>query len=224
MSQMMTSGGWRRRGLRRRSAGGPPERSEARKVARMSMRRPWGSGREAPGGQIHDGERHPLHQPLGLLQLLDGHLLEIRLLQQLAVGEGHGRVELDLFLFRLLILVAAVALGGPHRLGQAPADLLALLLALGHADAGQQHGHHALQQLGIAPEDMEGLVEDRPLILAVDEDRMQRPVEIVAALDAHGLHRPQRLDHPARPDGQPRGPQGAGEEHEVLEEPAGHRR
>ena len=80
--------------------------------------------------------------------------------------------------------------------------------------------HHPLEQLRIAPEDVEALVEQLALVAPVHEHRMQGPVEILAAREPHRLDRPQRLDHPPRADRQPRRAQGAGEVHHVAGEAA----
>ena len=80
--------------------------------------------------------------------------------------------------------------------------------------------HHPLEQLRVAPEDVEALVEQLALVAPVHEHRVQRPVEILAAPEAHRLDRPQRLQHPPRPDRQPGRAQGAGEVHHVAGEAA----
>ena len=71
------------------------------------------------------------------------------------------------------------------------------------AQLGQHHRHHVLKELRIAPEKTEGLREKLPLIGFRDEARMQRPVEIIAGREPGRLHRPHRIDHPARPHRQP---------------------
>ena len=100
------------------------------------------------------------------------------MLQQLAVGEGQGRLDLDFG--RLVLVFRRFAPARLQRLLQAPAELLALVRLGRHADLRQQHLHHLFQQARIAPEDVEGLVEDLALVAAVHEHRVQRPVEIVA--------------------------------------------
>ena len=84
----------------------------------------------------------------------------------------------------------------------------------------QHQRHHLLEQLGIAPEDVERLVEQRPLVRPVDEHRVQGPVEIGAVGDADRPHRGDRIDDLARPDRQPRGAQGPREMHQVGDQPA----
>ena len=72
---------------------------------------------------------------------------------------------------------------------QAAAELL-LVVGIGrHADRRQQQLHHLFEQPRVAPEDVEGLVEDLALVAAVHEHRVQRPVEVVAFLEAGRLDR-----------------------------------
>ncbi len=104
---------------------------------------------------------------------------------------------------RLLAVAVARLL---QRLGEAAAHLLALLL-IGQRDLGQHHAEHALEQLGIAPEDVERLIEQLALVAAIDEDGVQRPVEIAAALEPDGAHGLDRGEHLARTDRQARGAQ-----------------
>ena len=110
---------------------------------------------------------------------------------------------------------------GSMRLGDAPAHLLLRLRRLLALQRRQEQMHHPLEQLRVAPEDVEALVEQLALVAPVHEHRVQRPVEILPALEAYGLDRTQRLQHPPRPDRQPRRAQGAGEVHHVAGEPAG---
>src|SRR5229473_1783711 len=62
-----------------------------------------------------------------------------------------------------------------------PAGAL-LLAGLPPVDLRQEHRHHALEQLRVAPEDMEGLVVDLELLAPVEEHARQGPVEVVAPL------------------------------------------
>ena len=181
-------------------------------------------GQEPACRHGHDGELHLRHQPFCPGQFLAGHLLEVDAAQQFAVGVGHRCLELDLFLLRGG-LATAIATLCQQGLGQPTAQLLALFGFFGaRRKARQQHGHHAFEKLRIAPEDMERLVEDRPLILAVDEDGMERPIKIIAFADAHGLHCAQGFNDAARPDGQPRRAQRAREKHQIFDQPAATRR
>ena len=69
--------------------------------------------------------------------------------------------------------------------------------------------------LRIAPEHVKGLVEQFALVLPVDEDRVQGPVEILPAREADRFDGANGVEHFARPDGQARDAQGAREMHEV---------
>src|SRR5262249_46661286 len=78
--------------------------------------------------------------------------------------------------------------------------------------------HHLFQKLGVAPEDVKGLIEDQPLLRPVDEYRMQGPVEIAPVGDADAADRFDRGDDLAGPDRQPGGAQGAAEMHQISDE------
>ncbi len=133
---------------------------------------PMGIGRQPPRRKRHDGKLHARYQPFGAGEFLGRHFLEVDGLQQFAVGIGHGGVEFDLFLLRYLAVVS-IASGAAclQGLGQATAQFLAFVdVFAARRQARQQHGHHAFQKLRIAPENMERLIEERALILAIDED------------------------------------------------------
>ncbi len=132
----------------------------------------------------------------------------------LAVGEGHRRVE-----FELGLLALARRLVRVQRLGEAAQHLGALLLRHLDIHLRQHEREHLFQQLGIAPEDVKGLVEQHPLVRPVDEDGMQCPVEVAPVGDADRLDRGDGVEHLARPDRQPRRPQGAGEMHQIGDQP-----
>jgi hypothetical protein len=84
----------------------------------------------------------------------------------------------------------------------------------------QEHRHDALEQLRVAPEDVEGLVVDLELLASVEEHAGECPVEIIAPLDPGDFERTHRVDHPVRPDRQARGAQHPREMHDVLGEVA----
>ncbi len=66
--------------------------------------------------------------------------------------------------------------------------------------SGQQQLHRLLEQIGLAPEDVEGLVEQLALVAPVDEHRVQGPVEVGAAAEPDRLDRADRIEHLARAD------------------------
>ena len=65
---------------------------------------------------------------------------------------------------------------------------------------------------------MKGLIEKLPMRGAIDEHRMQCPVEIVPVGDAHGAHSVHRIQHSAGTDGESRGPQHPREVHDIREQ------
>jgi hypothetical protein len=95
-----------------------------------------------------------------------------------------------------------------------------LFAGLPPVDLRQEHRHHALEQLRVAPEDVEGLVEDLELLAPAEEDARQGPVEVVAPLDPRDLERAHRVEHPVRADRQSRRAQHAREVHHVFGEAA----
>jgi hypothetical protein len=108
---------------------------------------------------------------LGLLDLGQGHLLEVHALQQLAAGEGEGGIDLDLVLLRFARLAFVAGLLATQGVGDARAELLVRLVEFITAERGQHQRHHALQELRVAPEDVEGLVEDLALLAAAARRR-----------------------------------------------------
>ena len=174
---------------------------------------------EAPGRHRLDRQLQVADQGLRLLDLGRRHLLEVLVLQDLAGGEAEGRIELERRLGILLRLVLAGPFFRAQRLGQTPRQLLAGR-GLARLELRQQQLHHLLEQVGLAPEDVERLVEQFALVAPVDEHRVQRPVEVGPAADPDRLDRPDRIQHLARPHGQPGRPQHAREMHDVGREPA----
>ena len=189
-------------------------------MRRRSTREPRGSGGEAAGRHLHDRQAQAGELAAGGGQLLGRHLLEVLALQLLAGGPGEERVDLDRRLLLLLGLGLARPLLGRHRLGDATAHLLLLGLGLVALELRQEELHHALEELRVAPEDVEALVEQLALVAPVHEHGVQRPVEILAPLEADGLQRAKRLDHAARADRQAGGAERAGEVHDVAGEAA----
>ncbi len=104
-----------------------------------------------------------------------------------------------------------------QRLGD-PRRGLAFVTALPAVDLREEHRHDALEELRIAPENVERLIVDLELLAPVEKNARERPVEIVAPLDSGDLQRPYRVEHPVRPDRQPGGAQHPREMHHVLRE------
>src|SRR5262249_8899844 len=67
---------------------------------------------------------------------------------------------------------------------------------------------------------VEHLPEHGGVLVARDEHRLQRAEHVVAVLDGDQPQRLERIDHRARPDGQTRGAQRAGEGDDVIGEMA----
>ncbi len=80
--------------------------------------------------------------------------------------------------------------------------------------------HHALEQPGIAPEELEGLIEQRLMFVTLDQHRLQRRAEILAVLDADRLHRFQRGDDFGGSDRKTGGAQDARKMQDVFREAA----
>src|SRR5690606_34408637 len=68
------------------------------------------------------------------------------------------------------------------------------------------------------PEESERLVEDGAMLALRDEDRMQRPIEVIARADARDLDGAYRIDDRRRPDRHAGAAQGAREIDDVLDE------
>src|SRR6266705_2369902 len=106
------------------------------------------------------------------------------------------------------------------RVGDAIGRRRLLAAALASIDLRQEHRHDALEELWVAPEDVEGLVVDLELLAPAEKDAGERPVEVLAPLDPGHLERPHRVEHPVRAYRQARRAQHAGEVHDVLREAA----
>ena len=105
-----------------------------------------------------------------------------------------------------------------QRFGETPRHLGASILFGLDANLGQHQRHHLFEQIGVAPEDMKGLVEDQPLVRPIDEDRVQCPIEVAAIGDADRPDRIDRIDDLAGTDRQPGRAQGAREMHQIGEQ------
>ena len=80
-----------------------------------------------------------------------------------------------------------------------------------------------LPVLGGAEEQVEGLREDQRMLVALDEDRLQRGEDVGAVADLDHLQRVQRIDHRAGPDRNPGGAQRARKADDVVGHLAGRR-
>ena len=144
-------------------------------------------------------QRHRQAQPRdGAQRLVDlglRHLLEVAVLQDLAVGEGEGRLDLDLG--RLVLRPSA-----PRRGRAASASCrrrLSCFLSSGSAGTptcGSSISIIFSSSRGLRQIDVERLVEDLALVAAVHEHRVQRPVEVVALLAGRPPRPPRRRAAP----------------------------
>ena len=78
-----------------------------------------------------------------------------------------------------------------------------------------------LPVLGGAEEQVERLREDQRMLVALDEDRLQRGVDVGAVADLDHLQRVQRVDDGAGADRNPGGAQRAGKADDVVGHVAG---
>ena len=78
-----------------------------------------------------------------------------------------------------------------------------------------------LPLLGGAEEQVEGLREDQRMLVALDEDGLQRGEDVGAVADLDHLQRVQRIDHRTRPDRNPGRPQRAGKADDIVGDLAG---
>src|SRR5579862_6071789 len=199
--------------MKRRSMKSPPPFMLARKVRRMSIRWPRGCGARRRV-RISERQHQALHRLLGGGDLGAGHLREIFLLQDFAVGHRHAGVELDLALFLELVVEA-----GEQRLVHAGGAGLRRR----RRPRRRLRQHHRQQLIDIAAaaeEDAKRLVEQHRMLVPLHEYRVERPVKIIAGADTRGLHRFERIEHGAGADGNAGSAQGAGEVDDVLGEAA----
>ncbi len=191
MSQSTTSGGGRRApALALAARAAPPERSAARSVARMSMR---AAARDRAGSagsaDSASGRRHAADEPLGARQLLGRHLLEIHLLQQLARRRRSSprRARSRSPRVRSSRRLALRRRAAPRRGGgSSPRPRARVRRA---RSAGSSSAIIFSSSCGLRQKMWKAWSKSVALVVPVDEDRMQRPVEIAAVADADGAHR-----------------------------------
>ncbi len=163
---------------------------------RRERRAPVGSPRMrrahgAPRAQRLGHQPQPPQRALRGEPLCRAHGLEVGLLQQLALAPRERRVELHLLgrlvrraLRRVQLQRARQPLAFARRV-QAGRGLL-------RRHGGQAHRKRAAEQVGVAPEEMERLVEQLALPGAVDEAGGEHGMEIAPALEPGHLQRLQR--------------------------------
>ena len=171
----------------------------------------------APGRDFGQRQAQSRDHRLDLGQFIDAHRFEVPALQYLARRKRQRGIEFDFL--SSASFVARRSGGWRHRVGE-PRRQRRFGLVARHAavDTRQQQLQHAFEHARIAPEQLEGLIEQRLLLVALDQDRLQRRAKIFAILDADGVDRVERRDHLRRPDRQPGGAQHAREMHDVFRE------
>ncbi len=146
----------------------------------------------------------------GKQQLRRRHLLEILRREHFQLARGARRIELDLVSLHRLHLGAmqkqAVRQPARHRIAR---------MAFRAARIRRHHGEKLLQIAGIAPDQVESLVENLALRRPGDEDGVQRPIERLGVADARRHHRFGRQDHLLRADFEAGGAQQPGEAEDV---------
>ena len=202
-------------GAKRQLDGGSARPQGAAEAAARVDARSLGVGRETAGAQLVAIHAHLRDGGLGAGDLLRAHLREVLALQHLLLGHGEPVVQLHLRLFLLLVLAfehgVGDARGARRRLG---------LLGIGGLGHRREHGQQLVEEAALAPENVEGLMEDQIMLVLLHEDRMQGGAEILAVADARHLHRAHGVERCARAHRQPRRPQRAGEIEDVLRKAA----
>jgi hypothetical protein len=187
-------------------------------VRRMSMLAPCANGSIAPGLDLDAAQPQGSDRGLGVGLFFGRHLLEVLAPQDFVARGGELGLEFDdaragvhagLVGGRRIHGFGQPALPGPLRGGRRrDANLLQKLV------------HEPFGHLRVAPEDLERLLVERLMLVALHEHRMQRPVEVLARGQGAGLNGVERIDHRARPDRQPGAAQQPGEMHDVFGQPA----
>ncbi|MCR5865981.1 hypothetical protein [Aquincola sp. J276] len=148
-------------------------------------------GLGAAGGDGLEQRLEPAQRMLGLQPFVRAHGVEIGPLQQLALAEGERGLDLDALRRRR----------GLRPRWRADREGLAQPAVLGRGRRGvgvvglhlrQQHLHHAAGQVGVAPVQVESLVEHRAVFVAVEQAGGQRGAEVRPRLQPRHLQRLQR--------------------------------
>ena len=169
--------------------------------------------------------RHGLHrqaQPcqhaLGLGHFCQAHLFEIQRAQPLGARHRQAGVHLNQRIFVRCLCRLAWGHFGPiqQRLCRPLLSRLGHALFLHAANCGQHGRHHMFHVPRVAPVEPKDLGKDRAVLRAVHETGVQRPVKVQLVGKPRRLHRADGVNHPARPNRQPRPTQGAGEMGDVA--------
>ena len=181
----------------------------------MSIRRPSWSGRKRRVGTGLIGSLSAAIARFASASSSADMSSKVHLLQHFLGREGEHRVELDLDVLLILLLVWQTwgdGLAGP------PARRRCL--GLGQPVARHDRPLNRALQADLAPEQVKRLVEDVVLIAPLDEDGVERPVEVAAAGGIDRLDGAHRRDGLARPRRQAGAAQAPHEVHDVVGERA----
>ena len=185
----------------------PPVRKNAAQRPAHVEPQALGVGLVAAGAQFRLRQLHVGNGAGDLGDLGRAHLRKVLLLQDLLVGDRQPQF----LLLDLRGLVTRRGLG--QRLLHAARCRRRLLLGV----VRQRHRiQHVLPVFGGAEEQVEGLREDQHMLVALDEDRLQRGVDIGAVADLDHLQRVQGVDHRAWADRNPGRAQRAGKADDVV--------
>ena len=197
----------------------PPPCSERRSVRRRSTRQPRGSGWKRRVGTARIGRRMARISLLASA-ISSADMSSKSLCCSTSLAEKVSVASSSICLLGLLgRLACAGQLLRRERLGETPRDLLGC--GRFGLDLRQQQLHRLLEQIGLAPEDVERLVEQLALVAPVHEHGVQGPVEVAAPPDADRLDRADGIQHLARADRHAGGAQRTREVHDVDGEAPG---
>ena len=198
MSHRTTSGG-----CRSPPRAWSPDRSRRRPTAASSAsspacptRRPWMAEFEPPGRHGHDRQRTCADDRFRHGHFGRRHLLEVHGLQQFPIRPGQRSRRSR---SPRSCCSPAPSPGFGHRAGSASAsrrDISGPSCFKSARSAGSSRASIRFRISRIAPEDMERLIEQLALVAPVHEHGVERPVEILAVLNADGFDRLQRLQSP----------------------------
>ncbi len=215
MSQSATIGGGAPDRRAKLEIDGPAGLQRAPKAAPGVDAQAPGVGRKAPRAAIVLGHHELPDRLAGFLDFRRAHLREILGAQDLLFRHGEARVEIERG-----NLPGLVARRLEQRVGDAARPGFgAVRLALA-GRLRRQHRDQLLQQALAPPEDLERLVEQQAVLMLLDQDRMQRRIEVIAIAEARRLDRVERVEHGARAERHARLAQGAGEMDDVLRQRA----
>ena len=145
--------------------------------------------------------------PLGPGELAGAHLVEVAGAQELVGGEGERGVELGALGERL-----PRGRRRAPRLGDPPRNRLCPR----YAHMRQELRQRRIDSYGVAPEEAERLIEKLEILWPLDQDGVERPVQLVTLDDVHGGRGGEGVESARRPEPQAGAAQKAGEVDDVV--------